>query len=44
MIRNPRELFGPLARYWGMTLANTDGGFASVKDMRLVPNVTTRRI
>lgn len=35
---------GPLARYWGMTLANTDGGFASVKDMRLVPNVTTRRI
>ena len=35
---------GPLARYWGMTLANTDGGFASVKDMRFVPNVTTRRI
>lgn len=35
---------GPLARYWGMTLNNTDGGFASVKDMRLVPNVTTRRI
>lgn len=35
---------GPLARYWGMTLTNTDGGFASVKDMRFVPNVTTRRI
>ena len=35
---------GPLARYWGITLNNTDGGFASVKDMRLVPNVTTRRI
>lgn len=35
---------GPIARYWGMTLNNTDGGFASVKDMRLVPNVTTRRI
>lgn len=35
---------GPLARYWGLTLSNTDGGKASVIDMRLVPNVTTRRI
>ena len=35
---------GPLARYWGFTLNNTDGGFASVLDMRLVPNITTRRI
>lgn len=35
---------GPLARYWGVSVFNTDNGFASVKDMRLVPNVTSRRI
>lgn len=35
---------GPDARYWGVAITNTDNRFASVKDMRLVPNVTSRRI
>ena len=35
---------GPLARYWGVTIVNTEGGFASIQDIRLVPDVTTRRI
>ena len=35
---------GPLARYWGVSVKNTEGGLVSLYDMRLVPNVTTRRI
>ena len=35
---------GPTSRYWGVSIMNTDTGFASLKEMRLVPNVTSRRI
>lgn len=35
---------GPVARYWGFSFLNTDAGFASLKEARLVPNVTSRRI
>jgi hypothetical protein len=35
---------GPTSRYWGVSIMNTDAGFASLKEMRLVPNVTSRRI
>ena len=35
---------GPVSRYWGFSFLNTDAGFASLKEARLVPNVTSRRI
>ena len=35
---------GPDARYWGVVIENTDGGAAQVKDVRLVPDVISRRI
>lgn len=35
---------GPVSRYWGFSFLNTEAGFASLKEARLVPNVTSRRI
>jgi hypothetical protein len=35
---------GPLARYWGVTLGNTLQGMATIKDVRLEPLVTSRRV